>query len=354
MTAPRGSWRAPERGSLARSGSIYNSSGPTRYGLGPGGYYRPGEKRLQPEDGRSVASKYSCVTGSSRNPIGNPKRQYQTICNIPYTTPEDFYKPGTIIYADLWEESFANGSVMTNDKSIIRTPNEPDSYKKRRPFIVLVSHAQSYISLPVFSHRGNGLIHKPNAEEYVSLRDHRSTTDVPRQSSHDPLVTLEMSGPEITPASATYFTYPISRKKSVPVTVVGRLTVRSTNHLIRLFKKYMPVELSEDSPPYNNIVSIHAGMSISNTLVELDLHEHAHLFVNTSWPKAAGLSESDLEAKGITSLTHRKKMLSLLDQIRKASSSGPNWNAKINKDTLAVLSQVSSAKCHNAPQTPPR
>ena len=337
MATLRGSWRTPEHGSLSRSMSARNGLGHSQLDsvVGRGDYYRPsantGEKRHLEDDLGSVRSRYSY---SSQVRLGTSGGQTRTTCNIASIPRQDFFKPGTIIPADHFEEAYDNASIAANDKSIIHIPGQKPICRKARPFIVLAGHAQNYICLPIFSHNGNGTSKKPNPEEYVSLRDHRATIRAPQQSIHKPLITLDMSGPEITPASVAHLAYPVSRRYNIPVTIIGRLTSASTIHLIRLFAKYMPVQISEASPASSSGILIHAGMSIYKALTELLLPEYAHLFLNVSWSKAACLRDSDLEARGISSLIDRQQVLSLFDKVYNASRSRSDWTIIISRANL--------------------
>lgn len=333
MASLLGSWRTPDQGSLASSrlGS----------GLGKADFYRhlghKVEKRPFGDDTRSVASKFSQSTYNSRSTVRNSRRREQITCNIGSIDRNDFFKPGTIAVAHFLEEAFENSSVVASDESIIRVPGHPDISDKRRLFIILAEYAQTYVSVPIFSHQGKGTKHKPKPEEYVSLQDHRATYEVSPQSMHEPLMTLEMSGNILTPASVAHLAYPVTRRYITPVTIIGRLAPSSTNRLIRLFRTYTPVEIREAMPGSSTDVLIHAEMSISNALIKLQFLRYAPLLGDMSWVEAANLRDSDLKARGIASVTDRQRLLSLFEQVETAYTAGPGWNTKVSKASLTTL-----------------
>lgn len=334
------SLRAERQGSVSGSASSKGFAGSSRPypGAEYGSHYRPsplaGEKRRPVDDGRSMASKYARNTQSSQATIKH--RQPRVTCNIPSIPEQDYFKPGTIVLADIIEEAFEVGSVMAmaNDKSIIRV-GDKFVCKKRRLFIILAQYAQTYISLPILSHQGNGTKNKPKPEEYVSLRDHRANGEAPSQSLHDPLTTVEMSGALITPASVAHLAYPVSRSYLIPVIIIGRLKISCTNRLIELFRNYMPVQIDETSSASTVSLSIDAKTSVSQALMKLQLLKYAHDFGEMSWSSAAGLNHSDLSAKGVTAQADREQILSLFLRVKRARLAGPGWIANIKKDSLA-------------------
>lgn len=302
-----------------------------------GGYpdrYQPGaglgEKRHLGNDGRSMASKFSRTSVGSKATLKHYGRHGQTTSNVPEIPPEDYYKPGTIIIADHVEEAYDQASVLGNDRSIIRIAGQRDLCKKSRPFIILAAHSQSYLSVPIFSHQGNGTARKPRPEEYISVHDHRATVQPPVQSKHKPLITRNMAGSELMPSSVAHIAYPVSWRYVTPVTIIGRLTITSTNQLIQIFRKYMPVEVSEAKQKSSNGVRIHAGMTVSEAVTDLRLHKYALIFRNVSWSSAGQLSQSDLKSKGITDPAVCARLCALFDEVEIASNSGPNWAVTVN------------------------
>lgn len=335
MAALRGGWRGQEQGSLATSASFRKPLSPSMLYSDAcrRDSYQPGEdtgdKRRLYDDCTSVASKFSRVTYNSRVPNRTSASRYRSIHYTPSVQRQESFKPGTIICADHFEEAYNGGSTIANDKSIIRAPGQKPICKKARFFVILAGHSLNYICVPVFSHNGNGTRYKQKPEEFVSIRDHRATVEAPQQSVHDPLVTLEMSGTELTPASVVHLAYPVSRSYGIPVTVIGRLTQTSTNQCIQLFRKYMPVEICVTSPASSTEFSIDAGMTVSEALTAIRLQKYARLFNSIPWSEAFSLRDKDLEVKGVTSPAERQQILSVLWKVEKASQSGPEWSVKI-------------------------
>ncbi|ERF74543.1 hypothetical protein EPUS_00673 [Endocarpon pusillum Z07020] len=340
MAALHSNQHAPTQSFIARSPSVLKAYTPSRlYSVASrGDFYRPGEstgdKRRLRDDGNSTTSKASRCTYNSRYPSRTYGQQNRIVRNTPSIQKQELFKTGTIIRGDHVEEAYKNGTTLM-DKSMIHVPGHNPICKKARFFIVLAGHAMSYVCLPIFTHNGNGTRNKPRPEEFVSIRDHRATIEVQPQSGHEPLMTLEMSGMELKASSVVHLAYPTSRSYELPVEVIGRLTATSTNRCIQLFRRYMPVEVSERSPASGTGVLINAGVSVSRALTNLRFEEFTHLFRNMSWSKVTCLTERELGAKGIISQTDRQQILAVFDQIAKAIMSGPDWTVSINNDTLA-------------------
>ncbi|KAF7503011.1 hypothetical protein GJ744_004718 [Endocarpon pusillum] len=343
MAALHGNQHAPTQSFIARSPSVLTAYAPSRLCsvASRGDFCRPsestGDKRRLRDDDNSTTSKASRCTYNSRYPSRTYGQQNRLVRNTPSIQRQDSFKAGTIIRGDHVEEAYKNGTTLMN-KSIIQVPGHNPICKKARFFIVLAGHATSYICLPIFTHNGNGTRNKSRPEEFVSIRDHRATIEVQPQSAHEPLMTLEMSGMELKASSVVHLAYPTSRSYELPVEVIGRLTPTSTNRCIRLFKRYMPVEVSEvseRSPAAGTGVLINAGVSVFKAFTNLRFQEFAHLFANMSWSKVTCLTDRELGAKGIISLTDRQQILALFDQVAEAIMSGPGWTVSINKDTLA-------------------
>lgn len=340
MAAFHGDWRAPQRQSFAKSGSVYDTPeyGSWRPSLGGNGNYeRPtpnlGEKKHSDDDSGSIISKFSCLSYASASTNRQCGRRIRTTSRIASIPQEDFFKPGSIIAADHFEEVLEHYSTGGQETKIIRVPGQKDICEKKRLFIVLAQHAQTYVSIPIYSHNGAGTKHKPDPDEYVSVRDHRAVVQAPPQSIHDPVTTLDMSGPELTATSVAHLVYPVSRPYVLPVKVIGRLAVSCTHHLIRLFRKNMAMEVRDTPRSSSTQFSIHAGVTITDAFQVLRLKEYALPFHNVSWSTAARLSDSDLKAKGITLGKTRQKLCSLFREVDKASDSGPDWQVMIEEDS---------------------
>jgi hypothetical protein len=300
------------------------------------------QKRHLVDDWTSRASKVSRAEDTTQFTAKTSRQKTRVRTNISIPK-EDYFKPGTIIRADHFEEAYNQGSLLGGDKSIIHVPGEKDICKKARLFVVLAAHAMSYISLPLYSHNGNGTKNKPEPEEYVSIRDHRATIEAPAQSSHDPLLTADMSGSYLLTTSAVHLAYPVARSYSIPMEIVGRLKVSSTNHLIRLFHRYMPVELYEapTEESTDTDVVIHANMSIADVLTSLQLDENTHFFADYSWSKAHYLNDKALAELGIESPEDRQKLARLFEKVKVARRAGDGWKLAIKKDSLSHESRIS-------------
>lgn len=117
-------------------------------------------------------------------------------------------------------------------------------YVKNRFFIVVAQHQSSYTSVPLYTHKGNGLDRKDNKDEYVSIRDHRNTNPYfEPQGQYPALVISEFNARmELHEKSTAWVTYAISRMYVLPVVIEGFLDERSTMRLIQLYNKYAPTE----------------------------------------------------------------------------------------------------------------
>lgn len=329
MTASRVNWRSPEHGSIARS-SCLGSKAPY------GDTYRPsiygGNKRFRGDEGTSVAaSRYSYAT---RNTARTSSRQHRFPGES--VLKQDSFDPGTIILAEHLEELYDNGNTAADDKYIVRVPGGRDISKKPRLFITLASYGMHYTCLPIYSHNGHGTKYKPRPDEYITIRDHRAAVEAPPQSTHHPLVTKDMSGTELMAASVVHLAYPVPRSFSTPVKVIGRLSGSSISRMIQLHKTFTPPEYCETSSDHGTHLTIHAAVSVRDALSNLGLDMYALLFRTLSWDRAAWLSDKEMEVMGITRASTRIKLCSLFEKVEKASRSGPGWNIRINKDTLAV------------------
>ena len=347
MAAVQQNWRSPSSNlnPLASSASVRgtNISGNVRLMSSHGDHYRPGtgQKRQLHEDERSMASKYSRYTYNSRYTMKIPTWPIQTrsTSNVTSISTGDYFKPGTMILADHFEEAYGTGSVPANEKSVIRVPGQKDICKKARFFIVLAAHAESYISLPVYSHNGNGTKNKPKPEEYVSIRDHRATSEAPSQSIHEPVVTEHMSGSVLLSTSVIHLTYPVSRKYIVPIKVVGKLNAQSISRLTQLFTGYMPAKIAETSEPISSSskgVEVCASMSVSDALESVSLHRYAGRFGELSWNKAATMGEGALIEMGIKGPEDCKKLLRFFEKVKIAKRASTDWKMTIDPDSLVA------------------
>ena len=114
-------------------------------------------------------------------------------------------------------------------------------YTKVRHMIVVACFEAHYIAIPLFTHNGNGVRGK-NPDEYISLKDHRSKAPFQPLTHHGFLLTKFLTEQTQTfhTLSTAHFTYPLSRKYTLPVYHEGHLQMASTKKLIELFTQYGP------------------------------------------------------------------------------------------------------------------
>ena len=140
--------------------------------------------------------------------------------------PRNFYKPGMIIRGNLHEDDFnsANSTFTYEPPAKGITPSEfGNIHTKTRKFIVVAVYDKHYTAVPIYTHNGRGLANK-NADEYISVRDHRDTSaSYEGQSKHGLLVTQYIhNGIRLfDPLSTAHITYPVSRKYDNPVVHVS-------------------------------------------------------------------------------------------------------------------------------------
>ena len=152
------------------------------------------------------------------------------------------YQVGMILRAFLHEEYrprmlAASLSRPGTDVSRTKTTQGPYVFSKHRPMIVVALFENHYVVVPLFTHRGQGLQYVKNPDEYVSIRDHRSTEPFTRLSRHKPLVTDSLSiGLE--PNTTAWITYPVSRLYDLESELCGFLNPASTSRLVALYTEH--------------------------------------------------------------------------------------------------------------------
>ncbi|KAI9796340.1 MAG: hypothetical protein M1833_006345, partial [Piccolia ochrophora] len=109
---------------------------------------------------------------------------------------------------------------------------------KQRFFVVVARWHEHCVALPMFTHQGVGVARKPHRNEFVPVRDHRSTQSSPQMPY---LWTKEMSDGAVVlhPLTHVQMSRPVSRDYSVPVTVMGRLDQRSMVLLVAMYAEYV-------------------------------------------------------------------------------------------------------------------
>jgi len=115
-------------------------------------------------------------------------------------------------------------------------------HTKVRKMVIISVHQENYIAIPLYSHNGNGLLHKRNPDEFVSVFDYRNPGPFVPLSGRGALMTKYIA-PTIhayDPRSTAKLTYPVSRSYSLPVVYEGYLDSASTAQLISLYAQYAP------------------------------------------------------------------------------------------------------------------
>ena len=157
---------------------------------------------------------------------------------------KELFEPGMIIRALCHEQDFhvsADRSVMTIADKYTTESKFGLIHSKYRKMIVLALYETHYLAIPLYTHNGNGVAHKSKPDEYISVRDHRSSQDFVNQTANGQLVTREINDGihPLDPKSLAHVTYPLARKYSLPLIVEGYLKDESTKRLWKLFNKFV-------------------------------------------------------------------------------------------------------------------
>ena len=148
----------------------------------------------------------------------------------------------------------ASLSRAGTDLSRTKTTMGPYVFSKHRPMIVVALFEGHYVIVPLYTHRGQGLQHTKNTEEYVSIRDHRSTEPFTKLSRHEPLVTDALSI-HIDPNTTAWLTYPVSRSYDLESELCGSLDPHSASRLVSLYTEQLPEATIESITRMNNTAS---------------------------------------------------------------------------------------------------
>ena len=163
--------------------------------------------------------------------------------------PKEKYHPGMLIRAAMHEPDLNQGGAASSN---ITTTTVADAYRtdskfgpihtKVRKAIIIALYQDHYLAVPLFTHNGNGLLHKVKPEEFISVRDHRHHGNFKTQSKHGVLATEHLNAgvKPLHEKSTAHITYPISRKYDLPVVHEGHLATEATHHLVKLFNMYAP------------------------------------------------------------------------------------------------------------------
>ena len=157
---------------------------------------------------------------------------------------KDLFQPGMIIRALCHEQDFhvtADRSVMTVADKHTTESKFGLIHSKYRKMIVLALYETHYLAIPLYTHNGNGISHKSKPDEYISVRDHRSSQDFVNQTENGQLVTEEINDGihPLDPKSLAHITYPLARKYCLPLIVEGYLKDESVKRLWKLFNGFV-------------------------------------------------------------------------------------------------------------------
>lgn len=203
----------------------------------------PNEPSLTQEHSRTLDCRDPApATRKAQSVHNNPQNpQSSALTKTPGNSlRKEDWKAGLIILALHVEEAWSETKVA---------PDQPTFQTavgllcgKERPMIVVTPYADHYLAVLIFTYHGHGLQFKPNKDESVSLRDHRLKGDFNAQSIHAPLVTVTMrpTFDPFDPTAAACLTYPVARKCSLLVVVMGKLGFPSTEWLLELYCRFTP------------------------------------------------------------------------------------------------------------------
>ena len=164
--------------------------------------------------------------------------------------PKRDIKPGVIIRAPVHQQDYKGVSQESEvtaypgkiaDQHV--TPSRyGDIYTKVRKMIVVGVFEQHFTAVPLFTHNGSGLQNKRRPEEYISVRDHRSSRRFRPLSDNGTLETKILSSNVdlYHPATTAHITYPVSRPYNVEATPEGELDAESTRTLLKLVDRMSP------------------------------------------------------------------------------------------------------------------
>ncbi|KAL9000731.1 MAG: hypothetical protein Q9169_000767 [Polycauliona sp. 2 TL-2023] len=213
---------------------------------------------------RSACGPYQRHGPSNRSFIPDPEQEFfrqRREANQFVRIPAEKYKLGMIIRAPLHEQDSAvarragaggGSSVATAASEATKAEHYKTEsrmgtiFTKQRKMIVVALHTEHYVTIPLYTHNGRGLVNKRRPEEFVSVKDHRYKEDFVKLSKHDPLVTeMVRDGIDLFDAKSTaHLAYPVSRRYALPVIYEGHLRSSSLRILVTLYNRYAEIEAS--------------------------------------------------------------------------------------------------------------
>ena len=159
---------------------------------------------------------------------------------------KDQYEVGWIIRAPLHEEDYQDGAHYQS--KYISESNYSFVHTKKRIFIVLAKYYNHYLAIPLYTHNGRGLEHKPNQDEFVYVHDKCRASREPlkqRKNGHlDAVIDPQARIPPYHPKSAAHLSHIVTRNYSLKVEFQGRLTKDSVKKLLDIAKPHLASELA--------------------------------------------------------------------------------------------------------------
>lgn len=156
-------------------------------------------------------------------------RMTQQICTV-----------GKIVRAAVHEPSFDENQPPVNDINSTWT-SFGNVYSKVRWMIVVATYENSYLAIPLYTHRGTGLDNKSRAAklEYVSVCDTRHTEF--ENLTENQLLDAKMNRgtTKLNVKTVAYLVAPVTRKYELLVEEQGCLTKQSTDYLVQLARETM-------------------------------------------------------------------------------------------------------------------
>ncbi len=194
--------------------------------------------QVQKPEGR-VSPTYSPVTA-------NFPKETETLAWAAETAqltiiPKSEYRVGMIFRAPHHEQHWNPHGSKAGDSSRTESFAGPICTKTRK-MIVVALHSDNYVAIPLYTHNGNGLSRKENADDYVSVFDHRYAENpsyfqgLKPLSNHRPLLTGFMypTARLIDEKSTAHFTYPVSRSYGLSIIPEGQISILSAFELVDL------------------------------------------------------------------------------------------------------------------------
>ena len=138
-----------------------------------------------------------------------------------------------------YRDKYLGGHLRPDDQYTVQT-NWGHVYSKLRWQIIIAVHANNYITVPIYTHAGQGLRNKTENEkmECVSIRDHRNRGQFINQSQHKKFEAVMLPGTTLLdPVATVQLTHPITRQFDLLIEEQGRLEADSVDRLLALYRR---------------------------------------------------------------------------------------------------------------------